>query len=136
MAVEDAATLGILLGRLAKSDLMSRNNNSLQRIARIAEIVQLYETIRKDRTTSNVQGATETRSLFHMRDKSSCIARDDLLATIDWEDEETDFPWGWGNLRYLKEIMGMNAMKIAEQSFETWLQLSTKRDADFLRGRL
>ena len=55
MAVEDGAVLGTLLTRLHDSELPGPDREHL------SAILKLYETLRKSRTTLQVQGAIKNR---------------------------------------------------------------------------
>lgn len=111
MAVEDGATLGILLGRFSKAQLP---------VARIPDVLRVYELVRKERTTTNVEGAVVNRWLYHM-DDTEAEARDKAFAAHDWDDESIDFPHRWGSLNYTKQLMGFDAMAEAERAFNEWL---------------
>ncbi|KAL3478497.1 hypothetical protein BJX99DRAFT_245468 [Aspergillus californicus] len=93
MAVEDGLALGKLLGLL--HDHFSEDSNtedSASPSAReaIADILNLYENLRKARTTRNVQGAIRNRGIFHIGDGIIQIIRDFILShagvarTSDW----------------------------------------------------
>lgn len=108
MAVEDGAIIGKLLGL--------QTNHSAE--MSIPSTLELYETLRKKRTTLNVQGAHENRTLYHMVPKEvERLGRDEKLASLDWNDQNSRFPWSWGRLPYLKEILGFDAFADAEMAF-------------------
>ena len=65
MAVEDGAVLRRILGLLNQStDVFSRPVNHVN------AVLKLYETIRKARTTLNVQGAAHNRYWYYLHDGS------------------------------------------------------------------
>ncbi|KAJ5925068.1 Salicylate hydroxylase [Penicillium verhagenii] len=109
MAVEDGATLGVLLGKLSKSDLPA---------SKVPDILRLYELTRKERTTINVQGAVENQKLYHMNDGPEADARDEAFTHVDWDDPDHEFQWGWGNVGYLKRLMAFNTTVEAGQQFD------------------
>lgn len=113
MAIEDGAALGVLLGSL--STLTTANRES-----HVPEILKLYESMRKARTTVNVEGAAENRILYHMEDGPDSEARNEAFARVDWEDAESGFAFGWGNLGYLKRLMGFDTVSDARECFEEW----------------
>jgi salicylate hydroxylase len=117
MAVEDGATLGILLGRLSRSPVIDPVN----RAAHIPGVFKLYESLRKKRTTTNVQGAIQNRQLYHMVDGPECDARNEVFATVDWDRPDSNFPWGWANLKYLKDLMGFDTIADAAGHFDEWV---------------
>ena len=113
MAVEDGAALGVLLGRLSNIDQDNRKG-------RIPAILGLYESMRKKRTTINVEGAVENQVLYHMEDGPECEARNRAFESVDWEDDESGFQYGWGNLGYLKRLMAFDTVLDAHRSFDKW----------------
>ncbi|KAA8646339.1 hypothetical protein EYZ11_009901 [Aspergillus tanneri] len=119
MAVEDGAVLGVLLGKFSRSHLNKENPE--HRAAKIAEILQLYESIRKDKTTLNVQRAMKTRELFHLEDGPKCDARNETLAKVNWDDVDGSKEHGWGSMMYLRQILGNNSIHEAEKAFEEWI---------------
>ena len=81
----------------------------------------MYESLRKDRTTVNVQGAIQNRVLYHMEDGPESEARNEAFKNVDWEDPESEFEFGWGNLGYLKRLMGFDTVADAKRCFEKWI---------------
>lgn len=108
MAVEDGATLGHLLGRFLQND---------HEKARIPRLLQIYEFIRKNRTTTVVKTATGNRELFHMVDGPQQQERDRLLSEHDWFDENRSFPWVFADLQYLRELYGFDTLANADTAF-------------------
>ncbi|KAL1981392.1 hypothetical protein VTN96DRAFT_2735 [Rasamsonia emersonii] len=117
MAVEDGAALGVLLGRLSKSPFVKPADRS----SKIPGVLKLYESLRKKRTTVNVQGAIQNQEMYHMADGPECDARNEAFAKVDWNDPQSKFKWGWGNLGYLKELMGFDTIADAAQQFDEWV---------------
>lgn len=115
MAVEDGAALGILLGRLSQSRLPNRK-------ARVPDVLQLYEGMRKNRTTLNVQGAIENRDLFQMADPERVEQRNAEMRAADLTDINNDCKWGYANLRYQKQLMGFDTIRDANKQFQSWLE--------------
>lgn len=114
MAIEDGAALGILLGNLSRLD------PSYDRVSKVPETLKLYESMRKARTTVNVEGAIENRVLYHMEDGPESEARNEAFANVDWEDPNSEFQFGWGNLGYLKRLMGFDTVSDAKRCFDDW----------------
>ncbi|KAH0430705.1 hypothetical protein CcaCcLH18_07620 [Colletotrichum camelliae] len=83
MASEDGAVLGKLLGLLHKSKLPDKQY--------IPEVLKLYESLRKSRTTTNVQGAVSNRSTYHLPDGPEQQWRDACLAAADVYLVQTEF---------------------------------------------
>jgi salicylate hydroxylase len=92
MAVEDGAVLGALFERLTSP-------------SQIPDILTIYESLRKARTTRVVKGSSHYRDIFHMHDGDKQRERDRQLieyndAPFDgypnkWRDPEFQ-PWLWG----------------------------------------
>ncbi|KAJ5651378.1 Salicylate hydroxylase [Penicillium longicatenatum] len=112
MAVEDGAALGVLLGKLSRSGLPA---------SKVPDVLHLYELIRKQRTTINVQGAVANQKLYHMVDGPEADARDEAFLHVDWENPDHDFQFGWGHVGYLKRLMAFNATVDAGRQFDEWV---------------
>ena len=80
MAVEDGACVARLLGLAAKSG------------ASVPEVLQLYEQLRKDRTTLNVEGATSNREVYHASG-AAAEERNRILKDFDWDDPNATSPF-------------------------------------------
>lgn len=116
MAVEDGATLGRLLGLL---DLHQKALGSS--LDNTREILKLYETLRKSRTTMNVRGAAENRFWYHLSDGPMQERRDRALAGTS---DDTD--WCWVKETYSRELLGFDAVEDAEQAFYAWLDQKSR----------
>ena len=112
MAVEDGATLGRLLGLLNCHPKVKGSPSEHTR-----EILKLYESIRKSRTTKNVQGAVENRFWYHLADGPMQRKRD--LALGGGEDNTG---WCWIQEQYQMNLVGFDAVKDSEQAFDSWLE--------------
>ncbi|KAI1628322.1 putative salicylate hydroxylase [Exophiala viscosa] len=112
MAVEDGATLGRLLG------LLNSHQKPLgSSIENTREILNLYETLRKSRTTMNVRGAAENKFWYHLSDGPMQERRDRALAGTS---DDTD--WCWVKETYSRELLGFDAVEDGEQAFYSWLE--------------
>ena len=107
MAIEDGCVLGILLGRASKEAQSSDLHN----------VLTLYEKLRKARTTVNVEGSIQNRRMFHMHDGAGQKSRDDALARVNWKDP---CPWQWGDIGYMKRLMGFDVIADANAAFTHW----------------
>jgi len=85
-------------------------------------VLQLYEGMRKKRTTLNVQGAIENRDLFQMADPQRVEQRNREMRVADPTDINNDCRWGYANLRYQKQLMGFDTIKDANEQFQSWLE--------------
>ncbi|KAI3553389.1 hypothetical protein CABS01_11971 [Colletotrichum abscissum] len=116
MAVEDGAVIGRLLG-LLKSSLGIENM-----VPQIPEILKLYETLRKDRTTLNVQGATSNRKWYHVRDGPEQEARDAEMTGAPLTDGLSPTGWRLMDEDYRMELMGRDSVAEAIEAFQEWEQ--------------
>lgn len=110
MAVEDGAVLGILLGGLSRSGQQEQ----------IAEILHLYEELRKKRTTTIVRGAIANAYLFQMDDPEEMVKRNQELAEADINDPESTLRWKWANMGYQRNLLGFDTITTAKQRFAEW----------------
>ena len=118
MAVEDGATLGVLLGKL------QRHLNQEPSIAKpdsIHAILRIYEKLRKARTTINVHGASSMQEFFHLPDGDAQRYRDEILHeyshTQAWP---KDCRWPWGDAEYQESLLGFDIVEAANEEFEQW----------------
>ncbi|KAJ4352591.1 uncharacterized protein N0V89_007940 [Didymosphaeria variabile] len=119
MAVEDGAIIGRLLGQLNRQLSQGVIPASLQRES-ISSVLGLYEKSQKRRTTTNVKGAINNRSFYHMPDGPEQEARDAELARHTWTDETSDYMWC--NMAYNKELLGTDSLSNADALFDDWLE--------------
>jgi salicylate hydroxylase len=112
MAVEDGATLGRLIGLLNTEPLLSGTPTIF-----IPQILDLFEALRKSRTTLNVQGATSNRFWFHLADGPLQVERDIALRggpdSTDWCFLTPDY-WMGLDIRF-------DAVADGERAFGEWL---------------
>lgn len=114
MAVEDGAVLGKLLG-LLNSEQSSNNVTS----ASVSDVLKLYESLRKDRTTTIVQGAVSNRKMYHLPDGAEQEKRDLSLKMADWIGPNE---WNWADPEKQRALLGFNAIGNAERAFEKWIK--------------
>ncbi len=112
MAVEDGATLGRLVGLLHSERRLEGAPTKY-----INEILHLYETIRKSRTTINVKGAIANRLWYHLADGPMQEKRD--IALKGGPDDT-----GWCFLRpdYWMSLIGFDAVADSERAFSEWIE--------------
>ncbi|KAF2167567.1 hypothetical protein M409DRAFT_22372 [Zasmidium cellare ATCC 36951] len=111
MAVEDGAVIGRLLG-LVKDSGVSKE--------KLPGMLQLYETIRKERTTTTVATADANRDLYHMHDGVEQEKRDAFFGDHDWWDERRTAPYRFADFGFLHELFGFDAVEDAEEGFLMW----------------
>lgn len=80
MAVEDGACVAKLLGLASQEG------------AHVPEVLDLYERLRRDRTTLNVEGATSNRKVYHAKGEDA-VERDRILKGFDWDDPDASSPY-------------------------------------------
>jgi salicylate hydroxylase len=131
MAVEDGAVLGFLLGAL-NARLASPSSPSLRSHDPLQSVLQLYESLRKSRTTLNVQGAQLNRIFFHLPDGAEQRGRDEDLEIFDWDRGTTR--WKWADVRYQTDLLGFDAVGDAEGRFEAWWRDQTQMEGDVLEA--
>jgi salicylate hydroxylase len=106
MAVEDGACLAKLLG------LAARNETD------ISQVLQLYESLRKDRTTLNVEGANGNQKLYHASG-DAVEERAKLLKNFDWDDPQARSPYkGFNDMPYQRALLGFDTVAGAEEAFQ------------------
>lgn len=118
MAVEDGAVIGILLGLLSRTTLASSRN----RKSGIPAILKLYEKLRKERTTINVQSANEAKVFYHVEDGPEQEARDADLRKIDWRDHTRQCKWNWGDTEKIKDLLGFDTIADTKKKFWAWAE--------------
>ncbi|KAK1719376.1 uncharacterized protein BDZ83DRAFT_632044 [Colletotrichum acutatum] len=116
MAVEDGAVIGKLLG------LLKDSSGADDMAAQIPEILKLYETLRKDRTTVNVRGATSNRKWYHVRDGPEQEARDAEMTGAPLRDGLSPTGWRLMDEDYRMELMGRDSVAEAMEAFKEWEQ--------------
>ena len=121
MAVEDGAVLGKLLGLLDKSQIHDEKNH-------IPEILKLYESLRKTRTTTNVQGANSNRVSYHLPDGPLQQERDACLSR--GVRSLTGVRNHFADLEYLRSLLAFDAVGEAIQAFEKWQASQTGSSAE------
>lgn len=122
MAVEDGAIIGKLLGML-NSVLIKGENPTASKAQSISEVLHLYESLQKHRTTFNVKGAINSRYFYHMVDGSEQQARDDELAKHPWTDETSQYMWC--NMQYQAQLLKFDVIKNVEVAFKSWASQHT-----------
>ena len=115
MAVEDGLVLGTLLGHLQASDQIP----DTEKAERIRPILELFEALRKKRTTVNIKGAIANRAMFHLHDGPEQEQRDRELGEADWV---KPCRWGWADPGYQKKMLGFEMVHDTEKAFEVWME--------------
>ncbi|KAF9890434.1 hypothetical protein FE257_005839 [Aspergillus nanangensis] len=111
MAVEDGTVLGLLLGEYHKHKTVPRKS--------LHQLLKLYETIRKPRTTLNVKGAVNNRHFYHMDDGPEQVERDTSLLHHNWENGKSKY--AWADVQYQKDLLGYDVIAQGRLAFEAWI---------------
>lgn len=148
MAAEDGLCLGTLLGRLntLRQQLQTidtedndRSNGFTYRPRdpppiTVPDVLALYESLRKRRTTFNIQGALDNRSLYHLADPLTCAERNEWLKSLTWEKPKHEYKfdtvpgaqndrerngvgWLWGDMKYQTGLLGWDTHTEAVREF-------------------
>lgn len=113
MAIEDGAVLGNLLGSLAEDCSQSLELAHAQ----VSSLLQVYEKLRKLRTTTNVKGAEANRYMFHLEDGDDQKRRDAELKSHDWARPSR---WRWADPTAQDELLGHDVIAESEREYKTW----------------
>lgn len=105
-AVEDGAVLGALFENIHKN-------------SQLADLLTIYETIRKARTTRVVKGSTALRDIFHMHDGPRRQERDRQLVK---EEPFEGFPNRWADPIFQAFLFGYDAYAEANKAWKVYLE--------------
>jgi salicylate hydroxylase len=103
-AIEDGAVLGALFEKV-------------QRESQLQDLLIIYESVRKARTTQIVQGSTALRDIFHMHDGPRQQERDRQL--LEQEPFE-GFPNRWADPVFQELMFGYDAYPEAYRAWKTY----------------
>lgn len=117
MAVEDGAVLGQLL-TTAQSRLALPDSATGVR-AMITGILNLYETLRKERTETNVLGAVQSRDFYHLCDGNEQMERDKILSKLPESQWKGYCKWNWGDAKYQQSLLGFDVLSDAARAFNS-----------------
>ena len=120
MAIEDGLILGTLLGLLHGTDFITGD----EKRGKIHSILELFEGLRKQRTTLNVKGAIANRYMFHLPDGPEQEQRDEDLAEVDWENP---CRWQWADLGYQKKMLSFDLMSDTNKAFGVWAEKESEQ---------
>jgi salicylate hydroxylase len=109
MAVEDGAVLGRLLGMFQSVPVPDML---------LTDVLKLYESLRKTRTTTSVQGAISNRRMFHMPDGPEQVKRDAELKAADYTKPSV---FRWLDPEYNIDMLGFDAIVNSEKAFGAWM---------------
>ena len=108
IAIEDGAVLGSLMSRLTDA-------------SQLPDILVLYESIRKSRTTRVVKGSSHNREIMHMHDGPRQKERDRQL--IEYQDDPFEgYPNKWRDPVFQKWLWGYDVETEVERAWATYMK--------------
>lgn len=110
MAVEDGAVLGKLLGLLE-----SRSRSATPTKTEVSDVLKLFESLRKSRTTKSVLGAVQNRTMYHLPDGAEQEKRDASLKRGDWY--RAGSGWVLTDPEYNNNLLGFDAVQDCVEKF-------------------
>lgn len=120
MAIEDGAVLGNLLGSLVKDEKQLSGSAH----GHISSLLQVYEKLRKMRTTTNVKGAEANRYMYHLEDGDEQRQRDADLQSVDWIRPSR---WRWADPAAQDELLGHDVIVESEREYNVWKSGNTHK---------
>lgn len=126
MAVEDGAVLGQLLTTAQSRRTLPNSATELR--AMITDILSLYETLRKERTETNVLGAVQSRDFYHLCDGSKQMERDQILSKLPESQWMGYCKWNWGDATYQQSLLGFDVLSEASYEFNSSFGLGGTRN--------
>jgi salicylate hydroxylase len=114
MALEDGITLGILLGTLYKS---TPRMPTKQRNTHIPELLQLFEELRKPRTSLNQKGSQSNQFWYQASTPEDMEKRNKVLRSADGLSK---CEWKGADLEYQRDLLGFDAKQNAVEAFQDW----------------
>ncbi|KAF2157324.1 putative salicylate hydroxylase [Myriangium duriaei CBS 260.36] len=107
LAVEDGVCLGILLGlRRASTPHIP-----------LAEILDLYCQLRKERTALQLPGALNNRALFHMEGEADRQKRNAVFKTATWDERSEGFEYSMADMTYQRALHGYDTIEATHEAF-------------------
>lgn len=119
MALEDGITLGTLLGSLNESTTpitVEDHNNS------IVQLIQLFEALRKPRTSLNQQGSQSNQFWYQASGPEEMERRNKVLRAADGNGP---CEWKGADFEYQRQLLGFDAKDAAEKAFVEWKHKSS-----------
>lgn len=123
MAVEDGAILGLILGRF-QSTASRMGHGEKNRM--LSSLLSLYESLRKERTKVNVEGAMHTRHYYHLADGGQQLARDGELKDLPSKGWKNRCSFNWGDAEYQNSLLGLDVLADAATRYDEWWEAIRK----------
>lgn len=119
MALEDGITLGTLLGSLNESSNTSPSISPQEQQNSILELIKLFESNRKPRTSLNQKGSQSNQYWYQASSPEDMERRNTVLrAATGWSSCE----WKGADIDYQKALLGFDAKASALEVWEAWKQ--------------
>lgn len=108
-AIEDAAVLGILLGKI---------KNGKKEGPGVQDMLKLYESLRKDRAEMLVEWAAASARELHLGSGKAKEERDRVFEELKKKGGKARVPDKWADADTQKVVYGVDVMKDAEEEYE------------------
>lgn len=106
MAVEDGATLGLLLTECNKEAIQFVNRKDKNEY--VSKLLRRYEKLRKQRAELLVAGAIHTRHYYHLLDGVPQQVRDQELAGLSKTGWSGACSFNWGDAKFQKDLLSFS----------------------------
>lgn len=110
-AIEDAAVLGVVLGRLPNTSTTGIN-----------KALKIYEKVRKQRAETLVEMAAASGRDLHLGEGAAKAERDRLFAALQQSGGKGKVPDKWADAEVQKQIYGFDCVKVAGEVFDQEFQ--------------
>ncbi|KAL3424113.1 3-hydroxybenzoate 6-hydroxylase [Phlyctema vagabunda] len=106
MAIEDGDVLGLLMARITEKSQLS-------------DVLVMYESLRKSRSTRVVKGSTHYQDIFHMHDGDRQRERDRQL--LEYQDDPFEgYPNKWRDPVFQSWLWGYDATREVDQAWSIY----------------
>ncbi|CZR67433.1 related to salicylate hydroxylase [Phialocephala subalpina] len=105
-AIEDAAVLGVLLGKVREGR------------AGVGEVLRLYEEVRKERAEMLVEWAADSARELHLGSGKAKEERDKVFEELKKKGGRARVPDKWADKDVQKVVYGVDIVGVAEEEFE------------------
>lgn len=106
-AIEDAAVLGVVLGKLPSTSA-----------ADINKALKIYEKVRKHRAETLVEMAAANGREMHLGEGAAKAERDRLFAELRESGGKGKVPDKWADAEVQKQIYGFDCVRVADEVFD------------------
>ncbi len=118
MAVEDGATLGLLLATISPGDEPTTTTQRW-RNEQVTQTMRFYEALRKDRAEVVVAGSVHTRHYYHLDDGAEQRRRDEELGGLAAAGWRGQCSFNWGDAPYQMELLSFDVVAEVERALLT-----------------